>query len=471
MAEDTIENVLPLKDLFHIGHFTRFYKLYVPASILVGFVCGLFMVTFQILIDITTFAFSSLPVFLAPLIGGFFSGVLIYIGRNEIQGSGISTAIEMTHKPSGLRKGTTITKMLATSVSIGSGNPVGREGPAVLIGAGVGNQIGRRLGFNEPSHLRVFFMMGSAAATAGIYKAPLGGALFATEAPYKRDARLGYFVPTVIAAITSFIVFIGIYSFVFPGSSSHIFTFIASYQYTLAETPLLVFFGIVAGLVSILFAVSLMATRNFFTVRLPDWADPIVGSALACVVIFIASLIAAPNLTIAGMGYEVINFLAENPQPLIVLVILLFSKLFASSFVVAGRVSGGVLASSLFVGAMLGSLFGQIFHPEQTAAFMVLGMGAVLAATTNTPVATTVMMLEMSLSFDLVIPLVICITVSYLVSAGTSLYEGQKISRADESIDFYASMNVLEDRKVDLRKSSGDENILDSDTNLFDYDR
>ncbi len=59
--------------------------------------------------------------------------------------------------------------------------------------------------------------------------------------------------------------------------------------------------------------------------------------------------------------------------------------------------------------------------------YMVLGMGAVLAATTNTPVATCVMMLEMSLSFDLVIPLAICITVSYLVSAGTSLYEGQKI--------------------------------------------
>jgi CIC family chloride channel protein len=115
------------------------------------------------------------------LIGGVFSGVLIYLGRKEIQGSGISKAIEMTHKPSSLRKGTTLTKLLATSVSIGSGNPVGREGPAVLIGAGVGNAIGRRLGFRDDSHLRVFLMMGSAAATAGIYKAPLGGTwLFCT---------------------------------------------------------------------------------------------------------------------------------------------------------------------------------------------------------------------------------------------------------------------------------------------------
>jgi CIC family chloride channel protein len=204
--------------------------------------------------------------------------------------------------------------------------------------------------------------------------------------------------------------------------------------------------------------------------KLPDWADPIFGSLLACVVIFFAVLVAGPSLTIAGMGYEVINFLAENPQPIIILVILLFSKLFASSFVVAGRVSGGVLASSLFVGAMLGSIFGEIFHPGNVAAFMVLGMGAVLAATTNTPVATCVMMLEMSLSFDLVIPLAICITVSYLVSAGTSLYEGQKISRADESVDFYASVNVLRDRKVDLRKSKDTENIFDSDLNIIDRD-
>ena len=471
MAEDKYENVLPLKDLFHIGHFYRFYRLYVPASILVGLVCGLFMVAFQLMIEVTTFAFSALPLFLAPLIGGFFSGAFIYFGRNEIQGSGISKAIEMTHTPSGLRKGTTITKMIATSVSIGSGNPVGREGPAVLIGAGVGNHIGRWLGFNDPSHLRVFFMMGSAAATAGIYKAPLGGALFATEAPYKRDARLGYFVPTVIAAITSFIVFSGIYSFVTQNGTGPLFTFQASYQFSLAETPLLIFFGVIAGLVSIFFAVSLMATRNFFTVKLPNWADPIFGSLLACGVIFLAALVADPSLTIAGMGYEVINFLADNPQPLLILIILLFSKLFASSFVVAGRVSGGVLASSLFVGAMLGSVFGEIFHPENVAAFMVLGMGAVLAATTNTPVATCVMMLEMSLSFDLVIPLAICITVSYLVSAGTSLYEGQKISRADESLDFFASMNILNDRKVELRKSRGTGNIFDTDMNIIDRDK
>jgi CIC family chloride channel protein len=376
----------------------------------------------------------------------------------------------MTHRPSELRKGTTITKMLATSVSIGTGNPVGREGPAVLIGAGVGNQVARRLGYRDPAHVRIFLMMGSAAATAGIYKAPLGGALFATEAPYKRDARLGYFVPTVIAAITSFIVFSGLYSLITQNGSSTLFTFHASYQFTLAEAPLLILFGVVAGLVSILFAVSLMATRNFFTVQLPDWADPVFGSLLACGVIFIALLVAGPDLTIAGMGYEVINFLADNPQPILILIILLFSKLFASSFVVAGRVSGGVLASSLFVGAMLGSVFGEIFHPGNVAAFMVLGMGAVLAATTNTPVATCVMMLEMSLSFDLVIPLAICITVSYLVSTGTSLYEGQKISRADESVDFFASMNVLDDRKVDLKKSKGDENILDTRENILDRD-
>ncbi|MCK5390647.1 MAG: chloride channel protein, partial [Candidatus Thorarchaeota archaeon] len=150
MAEKKIENVIPLKDLFHINHFLRFYKLYVPASILVGLVCGLFMVAFQLMIEVTITAFSSLPIFLAPLIGGAFSGLLIYLGRNEIQGSGISKAIEITHKPSALRKGTTITKMIATSVSIGTGNPVGREGPAVLIGAGVGGQIGHRLGFKDP---------------------------------------------------------------------------------------------------------------------------------------------------------------------------------------------------------------------------------------------------------------------------------------------------------------------------------
>ncbi|TFF91113.1 chloride channel protein, partial [Candidatus Thorarchaeota archaeon] len=356
------ENVRPLRDLFHFTHFSRFYRLYVPASVLVGTACGFFMVAFQLLIDGFTFAFSylSIPLYVAPLIGGLFSGLLIYLGRKEIQGSGISKAIEMTHKPSSLKPGTTLTKLLATSVSIGSGNPVGREGPAVLIGAGVGNNIGRSLGFRDESYLRVFLMMGSAAATAGIYKAPLGGALFATEAPYRRDARLGYFVPTVLAALTSFAIFSWLYPVMSGNGSGPLFAFTADFSFQLTYIPLLVFFGVVAGLASILFAVSLMATRNLFTERFPDSIDPVLGSLLACIVIFITALIADPNLTIAGMGYEVIEFLANNPQPLLVVVILLFGKLFASSFVVGGRVSGGVLASSLFVGAMLGSIFGEV---------------------------------------------------------------------------------------------------------------
>ncbi|MHA3963622.1 MAG: chloride channel protein [Candidatus Thorarchaeota archaeon SMTZ1-45] len=464
-SEKLVENVLPLRDLFHFAHFSRFYRLYVPASILVGVACGLFMVLFQVLIDAATFAFSVLPLFIAPLIGGAFSGVLIHYGRREIQGSGISKAIEMTHKPSSLRKGTTITKLVATSVSIGSGNPVGREGPAVLIGAGVGNTIGRKLGFHEDSHLRVFLMMGSAAATAGIYMAPLGGALFATEAPYRRDARLGYFVPTVIAALSSFVVFIGLYPLITGNGAGPLFTFSATFSFSLATVPLLVVFGVIAGLISILFAVSLMATRNFFTLKLPDWVDPIFGSLLACVVIFVTSLFVDPSLTIAGLGYDVINTLASHPESLLVIMILLFGKLFASSFVVAGRVSGGVLAPSLFVGAMLGSFFGEIFFPANVPAFMVLGMGAVLAATTNTPVATTIMMLEMSLSFDLVIPLVICICVSYLVSGGTSLYEGQKVSRDDEEPGFYA--NVLHPKELEYEKVDEEMDASPDETNIL----
>ena len=464
-SEKRSENVQPLRNLFHVSHFSRFYRHYIPASILIGATCGLFMVALQLLIDSTTILFSGLPIFIAPLIGGAFSGILIKLGRTEIQGSGISKAIELTHKPSKLRKGTIFTKLVATSVSIGSGNPVGREGPAVLIGAGIGNTIGRKLGFEDDANLRVFLMMGSAAATAGIYKAPLGGALFATEAPYRRDARLGYFVPTVIAALTSFTVFSGLYQLITNNGANPLFTFTATLEISLMDIPLLVFFGIVAGLVSILFAVSLMATRNFFTIKFPDWADPLVGSLLACVVIFVISLLVDPSLSIAGMGYEVINTLATHPEPILVIILLLFGKLFASSFVVAGKVSGGVLASSLFVGAMLGSLFGEIFFPHNIPAFIVLGMGAVLAATTNTPVATTVMMLEMSHSFDLIIPLILCITVSYLVSVGTSLYEGQKISRDDEEPGFFSPTNVLVPGKQIFKKAE-DETTLDDDEDI-----
>ncbi|MFW9926180.1 MAG: chloride channel protein, partial [Candidatus Thorarchaeota archaeon] len=112
-----------------------------------------------------------------------------------------------------------------------------------------------------------------------------------------------------------------------------------------------------------------------------------------------------------------------------------------------------------FVGAMLGSLFGEIFFPSNVPAFIVLGMGAVLAATTNTPVATIIMMLEMSHSFDLIIPLVVCVTVSYLVSVGTSLYEGQKISRDDEEPGFFSPTNILQPKKHIFEKVEDDVDV------------
>jgi len=459
------EKVLPLRDLFHFDHFTHFYKLYVPIAIVIGVACGLSMVAFQVLIDTTTMLFLGFLLYIAPMIGGSFSGLLIYLGRREIQGSGISKAIEMTHEPGTFQSGTAITKLAATSISIGSGNPVGREGPAILIGAAIGNTIGRRLGYSEDSHMRVFLMMGSAAATAGIYKAPLGGALFATEAPYRRDARLGYFVPIVIAALTSYI----IYSIIM--GINPLLSFSTNFTMTLEVIPLLILFGIVAGLISILFSVVLMITRNFFTIRLPDWADPVAGSLLACIVIFIVSLFTNSDLTVAGMGYDVINVLAQNTVPISILIVLLLGKLFASSFVVAGRVSGGVLASSLFVGAMLGAIFGEVFYPGQEAAFIVLGMGAVLAATTNTPVATTIMMLEMSVSFDLVIPLVLCVSVAYLVSGGTSLYEGQKVSRDDEDKKFYSLVNIVPKTSLKLDRQFGDSNIAEDLPNDDSYSK
>ncbi len=92
---------------------------------------------------------------------------------------------------------------------------------------------------------------------------------------------------------------------------------------------------------------------------------------------------------------------------------------------------------------------------------LVLGMGAILAATTNTPVATTIMMLEMSVSFDLVIPLVLCVSVAYLVSGGTSLYEGQKVSRDDEDNEFYSLANIVPKTSLTLDDQFGDSNIAE----------
>ncbi len=414
----------------HFKEYRIFYKLWVPTAILIGISCGLLMVIFEWLLNLTISAFSIFPQYLTPLVGGLVSSLFIYHGFTEVQGSGVSKAIEAIHNPEDLHARTVVTKLVATVFSIGSGCPVGREGPVILIGGAMGVTLSKYFKQTTQARRRVFLMMGAAACTSAIYKAPLGGALFATEVPFKRDALQVYYIPMIISSIVSYFVFILFYG------TQKIFAFEAEMIIEVALLPKIVLFAILAGALGVLFSLVFMVLRKYFRKHIPDQYDPLIGASIASIMIFITTLFAPAQLTIAGLGFSTINHIATNPYPILILLILLLTKLVASSSSVAGSVSGGVMAPALFVGACFGAIFGQLFAPEYIDAFVVLGMGSVLASTTKTPVASTILILELTATLTMAIPLAISVAIAYLVSAGSTLYESQRLSRDDAGFMF-----------------------------------
>jgi CIC family chloride channel protein len=136
------------------------------------------------------------------LLGGYLT--IRLLAESKECGCGTELVIERYHSRSGfvsLRD--TISKTLASAITIGFGGSAGLEGPSLLLGGGISSFITRKLGLNQKD-IKKLFLCGAAAGFSAIFKAPLTGILFALEIPYKRDVETEVFIPASIASITAY---------------------------------------------------------------------------------------------------------------------------------------------------------------------------------------------------------------------------------------------------------------------------
>jgi CIC family chloride channel protein len=133
-----------------------------------------------------------------------------------------------------------------------------------------------------------------------------------------------------------------------------------------------------------------------------------------------------------GNGYSVVNSLLHEPWLWSAVLIVLFAKAAATLFTAGSGAVGGIFTPTLFIGAALGYLFGLAMHvlwPGQTsgpAAYAIVGMGAFLAASTAAPLMAILMIFEMTLSYQVMLPLMLACVVAYFLArsvGGPSMYE------------------------------------------------
>lgn len=344
-----------------------------------------------------------------PMLGGLAVGVVLHHVMPGRRPRGVADVIEANALHGGrmsLAEG--LGAALVSAMSIGAGASVGREGPAVHLGASLGGWIAWRLHLPRPLS-RSILGCGVAAAVAASFNAPIAGALFAAEVVIGHYA-IKTFGPVVIASVTGTAVSRAVYGD-YPAFiiSDHPIS-------SLWEFPAFLGLGVAAALAAILLlrAVELV-DRGSQALPVPTWLRPAVGGLLV-------GLLAIPVPQVLGIGYGVTEGALTGSFPFLVLVMVGIAKLTATAISLGFGFGGGVFSPSLVIGAMLGGAYGAVatsIFPELSSgpgAYTIVGMGAMAAAVLGAPISTALIVFEMTADYALTMALLVAVVVGSVVT-------------------------------------------------------
>nr|WP_254915934.1 ClcB-like voltage-gated chloride channel protein [Pandoraea sp. PE-S2T-3] len=346
---------------------------------------------------------------LLPTTGGLIAGLILQYATLWVPKKGSDDYMEAIAIGTGvLSLRQTLVKSTSSLFSVASGASIGREGPMVQLAAMFASLVGRALAF-PPERLRLLVACGATAGITSAYNAPIAGALFISEIVYGSisTATLG---PLVVASVIANIVirqFLG-YEAVYQMPR---FDFVSGW-----EVFFYVGLGILAGVLAPLFLRLLdTAKQRFGALPVPLF----VRLALGGLVVGVLSL-QVPQVW--GNGYSVVNSILHTHWAWQALAMVLVFKVLATASSAGSGAVGGVFTPTLFVGAALGSLYGLAMNALAPAtasvasSYAVVGMGAFLAATTYAPLMSILMIFEMTLSYQVVLPLMLACVTAYLTA-------------------------------------------------------
>jgi len=380
-----------------------------------------------------------------PAVGGLAAG-LISLLAPEVRGGGADASIDAFHQHGGqLRRRVIWAKTLASIFTLGLGGSGGREGPTMQIGASLGSFIGRWLRVTARER-RILMVAGIAAGIAAVFRTPLGAALFAVEVLYRDDFETDALVPAVLASVIAYSVVISVFG------ESTLLAHAARYPFVPAHLPLYALLAFLIAPLSVGFVGALRAAQNVSArLPLPEWARPAVGGlvlglAAAPILIYFGQRVGHPGqgLGLFGGGYGAAQMAITGAAWLHggwgdvqLLLVLCGAKLFASSLTIGTGGSAGDFAPSLAIGALFGGAFGRaaqllLADPRiDPGAFALVGMATFYGGIAHVPLAATILVCELAGSYDLLVPLMLGVGITFLVIRRRTLYPAQLPSRAD----------------------------------------
>jgi CIC family chloride channel protein len=355
-------------------------------------------------------------VILVPVIGAVVVTFLVSNFAPEAKGHGVPEVMDAIYYKGGvIRPVVAVVKSLASAIAIGTGSSVGREGPIIQIGSALGSTLGQIV--RMPAGQRIVLVAaGAGAGIAATFNTPIGGVMFAIELMMP-EVSVDTFLPVAIA--TGAATFIGRWAL----GDQPAFQVPAMAPMTADGSALIVLLlfavlGALTGAAAAGFIRGLHAIEDLFDQIGSRYLRHMLGMLLVGIMMYVLFR-SFGQYYVDGVGYATIEAILSGQQTTFWLLGLLFlCKALATSLSLGSGSSGGIFSPSLFMGATLGGGFAALLHwiglpvPLSVPAFAMVGMGAMVGGGTGAVMTAVVMIFEMTLNYDIIMPMIVAVAMS-----------------------------------------------------------
>ena len=370
----------------------------------------------------------------------FVSSLLIHYLAPDAEGHGTEKVIEAVHRRSGkIHLMVVPIKLIASVLTIAFGGSTGKEGPCAQIGGGLSSLFSDIVKFGDADRKKLV-ICGVSAAFASVFGTPVAGAIFGVEVLFIGQLLYDVLLPSFIAGIVSYHISaqFGVSYFY------HHLNFLPVFSE--AFFIKIIVAGILFGIVSVLLVESMRYFKDL-SLRLRMW-KPLKGVVGGIALVGLTFVFSGQYL---GLGLDTIQSALEGTE---IIWYAFLVKIVFTSITLNFEGSGGVVTPIFFVGAASGSLFSVMLGLD-AATTSAIGLVAVLAGTTNTPIASSIMAIEL-FGADVAPYASLACVISFLITGHRSIYPSQIVSmRKSASIELETGGEVEDVRpRVHPREKS-----------------
>lgn len=389
------------------------------ASAVVGVVTGLVVLALEHLVEDVLHEIFEGPVWLPALtvvLGAVVTAVLVRVVGG---GSSATTEVyveEFHEADPTIRPEHAPGRIAAAFTTLGSGAPMGLEGPAVYTGSAVATVLRRRFPTLATEAHNVLLIAAAAAGIAAVFKAPAAGAIFALEVPYRNRLAGDRLVPAIMGSATGYLTMAAV-----DGVEHELA--LPTVELTYGSAAASVLLGLVTGFVAI-GVIWLVEHGEHISTKGSPWLRALLAGGALAGLYAIGRGIAGESLALTS-GNNVIDWAVEADHAVWLLIAVFLIRAIGPAVSIAGGGVGGLFIPLMAAGAVVGRLFAEAGNAEDLALYVTVGAASMLGAGYAVPLTGVVFVAEYTGQATVIVPALLAMTAVRLVVGPRSVSPAQ----------------------------------------------